>query len=80
MLASQLDPEEWRPVVRAYQETYAKVVRSLPEGHSRSIWAMAYWSTSGTPFARGRCPRAVEPSWGMVEGHGTTQRPPVAGA
>jgi class 3 adenylate cyclase len=25
-LASQLDPEEWREVVRAYQETCAKVI------------------------------------------------------
>jgi predicted ATPase/class 3 adenylate cyclase len=32
MLASQLDPEEWREVVRAYQETCAKVI-ARSEGH-----------------------------------------------
>jgi class 3 adenylate cyclase len=31
-LASQLDPEEWREVVRAYQETCAKVIARF-EGH-----------------------------------------------
>src|SRR5262249_48338122 len=31
-LASQLDPEEWREVVRAYQDTCAKVIAPL-EGH-----------------------------------------------
>jgi class 3 adenylate cyclase len=32
VLASQLDPEEWREVVWAYQETCAKVIASF-EGH-----------------------------------------------
>ena len=32
VLASQLDPEEWREVVRAYQDTCAKVV-ALFDGH-----------------------------------------------
>jgi Adenylate and Guanylate cyclase catalytic domain len=32
VLASQLDPEEWREVVRAYQETCAKVIARF-EGH-----------------------------------------------
>jgi class 3 adenylate cyclase len=32
VLASQLDPEEWRDVVRAYQETCAKVIARY-EGH-----------------------------------------------
>src|SRR5215813_9970794 len=32
VLASQLDPEEWRAVVRAYQETCAKVIARY-EGH-----------------------------------------------
>src|SRR5438105_1042362 len=31
-LASQLDPEDWREVVRAYQETCAKVIARF-EGH-----------------------------------------------
>jgi hypothetical protein len=30
VLASQLDPEEWREVVRAYQETCAKVITRIP--------------------------------------------------
>jgi class 3 adenylate cyclase len=29
VLASQLDPEEWREVVRAYQETCAEVIGLL---------------------------------------------------
>jgi class 3 adenylate cyclase len=32
VLASQLDPEEWREVVRAYQDTCAKVI-ARSEGH-----------------------------------------------
>jgi hypothetical protein len=32
VLASQLDPEDWREVVRAYQETCAKVIARF-EGH-----------------------------------------------
>jgi class 3 adenylate cyclase len=31
-LSSQLDPEEWREVVRAYQESCAKVIARY-EGH-----------------------------------------------
>jgi class 3 adenylate cyclase len=30
VLASQLDPEDWREVVRAYQDTCAKVIARLP--------------------------------------------------
>src|ERR671938_316436 len=33
VLASQLDPEDWRAVVRAYQEACAKVIARF-EGHS----------------------------------------------
>jgi class 3 adenylate cyclase len=48
VLASQLDPEDLREVVRAYQETCAKVIARY-RGISPSISAMACWSTSGTP-------------------------------
>ena len=44
-LSAQLDPEELREVVRAYQDTCAKVITRF-EGISRSISAMACWSTS----------------------------------
>ena len=47
VLARQLDPEELRAVVRAYQDTCAKVIARF-EGISRSISAMACWSISAT--------------------------------
>jgi hypothetical protein len=48
VLAGQLDPEERREVVRAYQETCAKVIARY-EGISPSISVMACSSTSATP-------------------------------
>ena len=46
--SSQLDPEDWREVVRAYQEACAKVIVCF-EGHIASISAMACSCTSATP-------------------------------
>src|SRR5215831_16205376 len=48
VLASQLDPEEWREVVRAYQDTCAKVIGRF-EGHVAQYLGDACWSTSGIP-------------------------------
>ena len=58
-LASQLDPEDWREVVRAYQDTCAKVIPAL-RGILPSISAMACWSTLAIPrpmktMPSGRC-------------------------
>ena len=58
-LAGQLDPEDLREVVQAYQATCAKVIARF-EDISRSISATACWSTSATPWRTkmtpsGRC-------------------------
>ena len=47
-LSAQLDPEDLREVVRAYQDTCTKVIARF-EGISRSISAMVCSSTSDTP-------------------------------
>ena len=49
VLAGQLDPEELREVVRAYQDTCAKVIARF-EDISPNISAMACSSTSATPW------------------------------
>jgi hypothetical protein len=48
-LAGQLDPEELREVVRAYQDTCAKVIARF-DGHIAQYSAMACSSTSATPW------------------------------
>jgi class 3 adenylate cyclase len=59
MLASQLDPEEWREVVRAYQETCAKVIARF-EGHIAQYLGDGLLVYFGYPLAheddaQGRC-------------------------
>jgi hypothetical protein len=44
-LAGQLDPEDWREVVRAYQHNCRAVVQRF-EAISPSCWATACWSIS----------------------------------
>jgi hypothetical protein len=44
VLAGQVDPEDWREVVRAYQAACAEVIQRF-EGISRSITATGCWST-----------------------------------
>ena len=63
-LARQLDPEELREVVRAYQATCAKVIPVLT-GILRNISAMACSSTSGIPW-RTKMMRSgpCGPGWG----------------
>ena len=63
-LASQLDPEDLREVVRAYQDTCAKVIARF-EGISRSISAMACSSTSAIPWRTKMTPSGpCGPGWG----------------
>jgi class 3 adenylate cyclase len=64
MLASQLDPEEWREVVRAYQEACAKVIARY-EGHIAQYLGdglLVYFGTHGSTkmMRSGRC----ELGWG----------------
>ena len=64
VLASQLDPEDLREVVRAYQETCAKVIARY-EGHIAQYLGDGLWSTSAIPrpmrmTPSGRC----GPGWG----------------
>jgi class 3 adenylate cyclase len=51
VLASKLDPEGWREVVQAYQQTCAGVIERF-EGHIAQYLGMGYRSTSATPGAR----------------------------
>jgi class 3 adenylate cyclase len=58
VLASQLDPEEWREVVRAYQETCAKVIARF-DGHIAHylgdgllVYFATPWHTKMTRSAR----------------------------
>jgi class 3 adenylate cyclase len=62
-LASQLDPEEWREVVRAYQETCAKVIIRF-EGHIAQYLGDGLLIYFGYPQAHeDDAQRAVRP-WG----------------
>jgi hypothetical protein len=47
-LSAQLDPEELREIVRAYQGTCSKVIASM-RATSRSISRMGYWFISAIP-------------------------------
>jgi class 3 adenylate cyclase len=67
VLASQLDPEEWREVVRAYQETCAKVIARF-EGHVAQYLGDGLWVYFGYPLAHeDDAQRAVRAGLGMVE-------------
>jgi TOMM system kinase/cyclase fusion protein len=66
-LASQLDPEEWREVVRAYQATCAKVIARF-EGHIAQYLGDGLLVYFGYPLAHeDDAPRAVRAGLGMVE-------------
>lgn len=70
VLASQLDPEEWREVVRAYQETCAKVIARF-EGHIAQYLGDGLLVYFGYPLAHeDDAPRAVRAGLGMVEALG----------
>jgi class 3 adenylate cyclase len=70
VLASQLDPEEWREVVRAYQETCARVIARY-EGHIAQYLGDGLLVYFGYPLAHeDDAPRAVRAGLGMVEAMG----------
>jgi class 3 adenylate cyclase/tetratricopeptide (TPR) repeat protein len=67
VLASQLDPEEWREVVRAYQDTCAKVIGRF-EGHIAQYLGDGLLVYFGYPYAHeDDALRAVRAGLGMVE-------------
>jgi class 3 adenylate cyclase/8-oxo-dGTP pyrophosphatase MutT (NUDIX family) len=69
-LASQLDPEEWREVVRAYQETCAKVIARF-EGHNAQYLGDGLFVYFGYPRAHeDGALRAVRAGLGMMEAVG----------
>ena len=69
-LARQLDPEEWREVVRAYQETCAKVIARF-EGHIAQYLGDGLLVYFGYPQAHeDDAQRAVRAGLGMVEALG----------
>jgi class 3 adenylate cyclase len=70
VLASRLDPEEWREVVRAYQETCAKVIARY-EGHIAQYLGDGLLVYFGYPLAHeDDAQRAVRAGLGMVEAIG----------
>ena len=67
VLASQLDPEDWREVVRAYQETCAKVIARY-EGHIAQYLGDGLLVYFGYPQAHeDDAQRAVRSGLGIVE-------------
>jgi TOMM system kinase/cyclase fusion protein len=70
VLASQLDPEEWREVVKAYQETCAKVIARY-EGHIAQYLGDGLLVYFGYPQAHeDDAQRAVRAGLGMIEALG----------
>jgi class 3 adenylate cyclase/predicted ATPase len=70
-LASQLDPEDWREVVRAYQDTCAKVIARF-EGHIAQYLGDGLLVYFGYPQAHeDDAQRAVRAGLGMVDAMGT---------
>jgi class 3 adenylate cyclase len=70
-LSGQLDPEDWREVVRAYQETAAAVIEHF-EGHIAQYLGGGLLVYCGYPRARGDdAQRAVHTGLGIVDAMGT---------
>jgi class 3 adenylate cyclase/predicted ATPase len=70
VLASQLDPEDLREVVRAYQDTCAKVIARF-EGHIAQYLGDGLLVYFGYPLAHeDDAPRAVRAGLGMIEALG----------
>jgi class 3 adenylate cyclase len=70
VLASQLDPEDLREVVRAYQDTCAKVIARF-EGHIAQYLGDGLLVYFGYPLAHeDNAPRAVRAGLGMIEALG----------
>src|SRR5262249_38505517 len=71
VLASQLDPEEWREVVRAYQDTCAHVIAHF-EGYIPRYLGDGLLVYFGYPLAHeDDAQRAVRAGLGMIEAVGT---------
>jgi class 3 adenylate cyclase len=71
MLAGQLDPEEWREVVRAYQEACATVIARY-DGHIAQYLGDGLLVYFGYPQAHeDDAQRAVRASPGILEGMDT---------
>jgi class 3 adenylate cyclase/predicted ATPase len=69
-LASQLDPEEWRDVVRAYQATCAKVIQRF-EGHIAQYLGDGLLVYFGYPQAHeDDAQRAIRTGLGIIEAMG----------
>ena len=69
-LASRLDPEDWRGVVRAYQDTCAKVIARF-EGHIAQYLGDGLLAYFGYPRAHeDDAQRAVTAGLGMIEAMG----------
>ena len=69
-LAAQLDPEDWRGVVRAYQDTCAKVIARF-EGHIAQYLGDGLLVYFGYPRAHeDDAQRAVTAGLGMIEAVG----------
>src|SRR6516164_9626607 len=69
-LASQLDPEDWRDVVRAYQDTCAKVIARF-DGHIAQYLGDGLLVYFGYPLAHeDDAQRAVRAGLGMIEALG----------
>src|SRR5919108_3614606 len=67
VLASRLDPEEWRELVRAYQEACATVIARY-EGHIAQYLGDGLLVYFGYPLAHeDDAPRAVRAGLGIVE-------------
>ena len=80
VLASQLDPEEWREVVRAYQDTCAKVIARY-EGHIAQYLGDGLLVYFGYPSAHeDDAQRAVRAGLGIVEAMGQLNTAPGPGA
>src|SRR5215510_15234325 len=70
VLASRLDPEEWREVVRAYQDTCARVIARY-DGHIAQYLGDGLLVYFGYPLAHeDDAQRAVRAGLGMVEAVG----------
>jgi class 3 adenylate cyclase/predicted ATPase len=71
VLAGQLDPEDWRAVVRAYQDTCAKVIQRF-EGHIAQYLGDGLLVYFGYPRAHeDDAQRAVRTGLGILEAMGT---------
>ena len=78
-LARQLDPEDWRDVVRAYQQACAAVIQRF-DGYIAQYLGDGLLVYFGYPQAHeDDAQRAGGAGLGILERYGTAERPPGAG-